>query len=344
VNLSHLHLVLNHVPTVGAVGALGLLLLGFARRNDHLKHAALEVLFVIALLLLPVYVSGLAAHRELRSLPELSETAVRAHHDAALYGFAVMEFAAFVGWLALWQTRRRGEAARGLVPAVTVLLVLALAIMGRAANLGGDIRHPEIRANLAAAGAAARDAEDTAPSAVEDPAQSAAEGSAPGARGNGSGDEDRFLVPKISRYMAQDSRWAWPISEAIHFLGLSLSIGALLAVNLRILGVMRHVPFGEVHRWLLWGMIGFGANLITGMLFLVSQPGQYAQSAVFYWKVAFLMFTGANLLYLTVFKKGWALDGVEASLADKAMAVSSIAGWLAVLYTGRMLPFLGNAF
>jgi hypothetical protein len=329
VNFSHLHLILNHVPTVGSVGALGLLLLGFARKNEQLKHAALEVLFIVAILTLPVYISGVAAHRELRQLPELSDTAVRAHQDAALYGFAVMEFAAFVAWIALWQTRRRGQAARGLVPAVTLLLVLALAIMGRAANLGGEIRHPEISAGVAARTVApdASSVEAPAPSAVEGPAE-----------------RPEFLVAAISRYLVQDSRWAWPIAEAVHFIGLSLSIGVLLTVNLRILGVMRHVPFGDVHRFLFWGMLGFGANLITGMLFFVAQPGQYAESAVFYWKVVFLMIAGANFLYLTVFSKGWAADRLDASLADKAMAVSSMFAWFAVLYTGRMLPFLGNAF
>ena len=51
-----------------------------------------------------------------------------------------------------------------------------------------------------------------------------------------------------------------------------------------------------------------------------------------------------HFLYLTVFKKAWAADGIESRFADKAMAVSSIAAWLIVLYAGRMLPFLGNAF
>ena len=71
------------------------------------------------------------------------------------------------------------------------------------------------------------------------------------------------------------SRWAWPAAETVHFLGLSLSLGVLLAVNLRILGLMRQVPFADVHRLLPWGMLGFGANLITGMFFFVGQPGQY---------------------------------------------------------------------
>jgi hypothetical protein len=308
VNLAHLHLLLNHVPTVGTVVALGLLLLAFVRRNDHLKHAGLEVLFAIAVVTVPVYMTGVAAHRELRGVVGLSDSTIRAHQDAALWGLAAMELAGFVAWLALWQIRRRGQAARGMLPAVTVLLILSLAIMARAANLGGEIQHPEIGSSVAA----------TAP--------------------------EQFLVTRISRYLTNDSRWAWPAAEAVHFLGMSLSIGVLLAVNLRILGLMPQVPFAALHRLLPWGMLGFGLNLITGMLFFVAQPGQYIQNAPFRWKVVFLMIAGANFLYLTVFGKGWTTGGFDARFGDKAMAVGSIFAWLAVLYAGRMLPFLGNAF
>jgi hypothetical protein len=324
VNLPHLHLLLNHVPTVGSVVALGLLLLALVRRDEPLKHAGLEVLFVIAVLTLPVYMSGVAAHQKLRSQPELSDDAMRVHQDAALAGFAVTEFAGFVAWIALWQSRRRGRAARGLVPAVTLLSIVALALMARAATLGGDIRHPEIRSDLSAGAAAA-------------------------------GDPERFVTTVISMYMVE-SPWAWPAAETVHFLGLSLSFGVLLAVNLRILGVMKEVAFADLHRLLPWGMLGFGANLITGMLFFIGQPKQYIDSAPFYWKVVFLMIAGANFLYLTVFKKAWAKRGdggagdpgenigFDSTLADKAMAVSSIVAWLAVLYGGRMLPFIGHAF
>ena len=327
VNPAHLHLLLNHVPTVGAVAALGLLLLALVRRHEALTHAGLEVLFVIAVVTLPVYMSGVAAQRGLRDRPELSTNAIRVHQDAALAGFAVTEFAGFVAWIALWESRRRGRAARGLVPAATLLSILALALMARAATLGGEIRHPEIRTDLSAGAAA------PALSTVEGPADRLRQGSG----------EEQFLTAEISRYMV-NSPWAWPAAETVHFLGLSLSFGVLLAVNLRILGVMRHVAFADVHRLLPWGMLGFGANLITGMLFFIGQPGQYVESAPFQWKVVFLMIAGANFLYLTVFTKAWAVDGFDSSLAGKAMAVSSIVTWLAVLYAGRMLPFLGNAF
>ena len=93
----------------------------------------------------------------------------------------------------------------------------------------------------------------------------------------------------------------------------------------------------------------FGVNLITGMFFFVGQSAQYTASSVFYWKIIFLMIAGANFLYLTVFGKAWRrTEGgdarFDASLADKAMAVLSMAAWLAVLYAGRMLPFLGRSF
>src|SRR5678816_1431656 len=90
-NLAHLHLVMNHVPTLGAVVALGLLFLAFIRRNEHLKHVGLEVLFVIAVLTLPVYVSGVAAHQEVKTFKEVSDDAIRVHQDAALIAFVVME-------------------------------------------------------------------------------------------------------------------------------------------------------------------------------------------------------------------------------------------------------------
>jgi hypothetical protein len=308
-NAAHLHLVLNHVPTIGAFVALGLLLMALIRRNEALQQIGLEVLFIIAVVALPVFVTGAAARPALKSGPAFSDTAVRAHLDAAIYGFTVIELAGFAAWLALFQASRRGRAARSLVTTATALLVVGLVLMGRAATLGGEIRHPEILTGASS-------------TATIDPGQ--------------------FLATRISEYMV-NSTWAWPASEAIHFLGLSLSIGVLLAVNLRILGVMRQVKFADVHRLLPWGMLGFGANLITGMLFFVGQPGQYIRNEPFQWKIIVLVIAGANFLYLTVSRKGSA-DVYTPNLAEKAMAVASIFSWLVVLFAGRMLPYLGNAF
>jgi len=157
-----------------------------------------------------------------------------------------------------------------------------------AATLGGDIRHPEVR--------------------IDAPADAAAP-EAP----------EQFVASKISDVMV-NSPWVWPASETVHFLGLSLSFGVLLALNLRILGVMKQVPFAEVHRLLPWGMLGFALNTVSGFMFFAAQADQYTRNYVIYTKMAFVVLGGLNTLYFT-FDRTWMLEpgGVAAELTVPAM-------------------------
>ena len=111
-NLAHVHLLLNHVPTIGSVVVLGLLVVAFIRRDEGLKLVGLEVLFAIALLTLPAYMTGVAAYQKLRNQPGVSETAIRLHQDVALFGFTWLEFSGFIAWVALWQARMIGQQSR----------------------------------------------------------------------------------------------------------------------------------------------------------------------------------------------------------------------------------------
>lgn len=144
-NTTHLHLLLNHVPTVGTVIGLGLFLLSFVRRNEHLRHASLEVFFLIALATLPAYLTGMAAQEAIRGRPDVSAAAIAAHHDGALLAFIFMEITGFVAWLALWQFRRLGRPAGWTSPAIVLLAGVTLTLMASTANVGGEIRHPEIK-------------------------------------------------------------------------------------------------------------------------------------------------------------------------------------------------------
>jgi hypothetical protein len=119
----------------------------------------------------------------------------------------------------------------------------------------------------------------------------------------------------------------------------------LFTVNLRLMGGFRSVPYSALHKLLPWAMLGFAVNLVTGMLFTIAAADQYTANPPFMWKIAFMMVAGANLLYLTVYDRLWELKaGQEPVLIDRAVAMSAVAVWIAVIYAGRMLPFLGNAF
>lgn len=310
-DLAHLHLLLNHFPTIGTVIGLGLLLLAMVRKNDHLKHVSFEVFFLISLVTLLAYLTGVAAAQALEGMADVSEPLMVAHHDAALWGFLLMQLTGAAAWMGLWQFRRYTRPSNATSAAVLVLAVITAATMARAANLGGEIRHPEIRVEQAAAAEAATGWLSTV-----------------------------AIAQKIS-----GEPWIWPTAETLHFIGLCMVLGVLLAVNLRLLGVMKDVSYTHFHRLLPWALLGFGLNLVTGMMFVIAAPGQYTENISFYWKIAFMMIACADLLYLTVFRKAWTLEpGDDARIADKLIAASAIGAWVCVIYFGRMLPFLGNAF
>ena len=96
ITIPHLHLLLNHVPTVGTVVGVGLLLLALVRRNDHLVHSSLEVLFAVAIMTLPVYLTGVAAEEAIQDLGGVRREAISTHESAALLAFIWIVTRAFM--------------------------------------------------------------------------------------------------------------------------------------------------------------------------------------------------------------------------------------------------------
>ena len=75
-NAPHLHLILNHVPTIGTAIALGLLLLSLLRRQEALTRVSLEVFCVLTLITLPAYLSGVATALQLEKMEGISLDAI----------------------------------------------------------------------------------------------------------------------------------------------------------------------------------------------------------------------------------------------------------------------------
>ena len=68
--------------------------------------------------------------------------------------------------------------------------------------------------------------------------------------------------------------FTWSIVESLHFLGLCLLVGAIGTFDLRLLGFARRVPIAAVHRLIPWGLLGFAINILTGTLFVMTEPDQ----------------------------------------------------------------------
>src|SRR5262245_28789267 len=106
-NLAHIHLLFNHFPVIGFAVALGLFIVAVAGKNQALQHASLVIFFLIAVIAIPTYLSGNAAWEQIcpppdqKCVPGTTEDAIRAHEDAALPAFLLMELTGFIAWLAV---------------------------------------------------------------------------------------------------------------------------------------------------------------------------------------------------------------------------------------------------
>lgn len=84
------------------------------------------------------------------------------------------------------------------------------------------------------------------------------------------------------------SVWMFPVLEALHFIGLALLIGGVAALDLRVLGVAEPPPIAPLHKLLPLVFAGFGINLITGVLFFLSDPLGYGVNPAFQLKIVFI--------------------------------------------------------
>jgi hypothetical protein len=141
---AHLHLLVNHVPILGSMFALALLVASFIWAPDVLRRTAFVVLIGTALASLIADRSGEPAEDAIRGLPGVRREMITAHEQRAKGAFigamalGVLAAGALVRW-------KRSSVPRGatLVALVgTTALTGAMAITGL---LGGRIRHTEVR-------------------------------------------------------------------------------------------------------------------------------------------------------------------------------------------------------
>lgn len=137
-------------------------------------------------------------------------------------------------------------------------------------------------------------------------------------------------------------QWAFPICEALHFVGLCILMGSITVIDLRLLGFARSLPARVIHQLLPWAWVGFGINLFTGTLFYFSGPDFYYPNTAFRVKMVLILLAGLNALWfqLTVNRDldSWT-EGTVASGQVKAMAGISLGLWVAVICFGRFIMY-----
>ena len=141
-----------------------------------------------------------------------------------------------------------------------------------------------------------------------------------------------------------ESDWLFPLIEGSHILALPLSVGMIVMVDLRLLGLaFCSEPAGKiVHSFLRWSKIGFTVMFLTGGLLLITQASKAYGNAFFRAKLTFLVLLGINAL---VYQKLFFPKMAEWDLAHgapagaKFCAAFSLVLWIGVIVCGRTMAY-----
>jgi uncharacterized membrane protein len=306
---SHVHMILNHFPTVGLVIALAFYIAALVMNNEAMKRSSLAVFAICGVLGVPTYVTGAASMWALTDpanpAPDISKALINEHRDMALLTLFGLAFTGAAAWIELWRFRQLGRFSNRSLYLVLIFAIITLGVMAETGHRGGQINHPEIRV--------ATDILPTDPNAGWTPAI-------------------ELLINNVIWFVP------W---QTVHFFAFSMIFGTVLVVVLRVLGFAKSIPFSAVHRLLPLGVFGVVMNVFSGMLMLLADSFRYLNETTFAPKMALIVIGAVAVLYFSLSERIWTVKaGEDAPVSAKAVAVLVLLAWVGVIIGGRLLPYV----
>lgn len=142
---THAHLLLNHFPIIGTLIGTILLLFGVWKKNREIQIASLATIIVMAILAIPVFLTGEPAEEAVENLPGVIESIIEEHEEASEIAFWVMMATGLFSIISLAMQMMNNKMAKTFVMITLIISLVTSGLMARAGYLGGQIRHTEIR-------------------------------------------------------------------------------------------------------------------------------------------------------------------------------------------------------
>ena len=147
-NAAHLHLLLNHLPIVGTLLALPLLLLAIGwRKQPAVLGAAVLILAFSAAGAVGANLTGEGAEERVEHMAGVSERTIHEHEERAETATVVSVVTGIAGLGLLGWAARRKEASPLAMGALLILTGISAGTMAWTGASGGRIHHPEVRAD-----------------------------------------------------------------------------------------------------------------------------------------------------------------------------------------------------
>jgi hypothetical protein len=135
----------------------------------------------------------------------------------------------------------------------------------------------------------------------------------------------------------------YPIMITLHSVGLAIMVGLAVAIDLRLLGRFRAIPFQSLRTLFTIAWIGFLVNFVSGAALFSSQAISYVTNVPFLLKMSFVLAGALTVGYLqtAVARTGDMLAADDVATGSiKVVAIISIVMWLGATVTGRLIAYL----
>jgi len=136
--------------------------------------------------------------------------------------------------------------------------------------------------------------------------------------------------------------WMYPTFETLHYVGLSMLVGGIMLIDLRVLGFARQLSLKSMIGLLPFVWVGFIINATTGSLLFIYGATGFGTNKTFYLKMTFMVIAGLNALAFDLAVRRATADWVGADRPPryvKAFATLSFALWLCVVTAGRWMAY-----
>lgn len=142
----------------------------------------------------------------------------------------------------------------------------------------------------------------------------------------------------------QSVTWIIPTLQTVHILAISVILGSILLVDLRLLGALgRGVALDAVvGRFAIWLWSALLVLALTGSVLVVGEPERAVTNPVFQIKLALIAVAAFATLAITrpVVRDPLFWTASPARLATgRALALLSLLVWLAVIVAGRWIAY-----
>lgn len=144
----------------------------------------------------------------------------------------------------------------------------------------------------------------------------------------------------LAQYL-RGARWAYAAVNGAHILGIALLVGAIVPLDLKLLGFWPRVDRRDLARVLVpVSMAGLVLAACMGFLLFATRATEYADVTFFRIKLLFV-FTGVSAAILLHLRHGYLLQDACARTL-RAHALLSLVCWTGALACGRLIAFAGQ--